>query len=158
MADFYSAASAVCFVLLGLWWVVVQLKFDEWRDDRAKQRMAYRISLYFLLPGLISMLSLLEVEGTFFWRSVFVTGAVVGVVETIASRGSGGRSPAAVAATLALYLLMGGVAVSPGVVLRLLPSLPPLAVEGILLTMLVLLGVNMAWSQLFVPPSAPRDR
>ena len=156
MADFYSSASAVCFVLLGLWWVVVQLKFDEWRDDRSKQRMAYRISLYFLLPGLISMLSLLEVEGTFFWRSVFVTGAVVGVVETIASRVSG-RSRAAVAATLALYVLMAVVAVSPGVVLRLLPGLPPLAVEGILLTMLVLLGVNMAWSQLFAPPPAPRE-
>ena len=56
--SFYSTAAQLSFVLLGLWWVVVQFKFDRWRHDPARRRMAYDISSFFLLPGLMSLTSL----------------------------------------------------------------------------------------------------
>ncbi len=41
LTDFYTAFSALCFTLLGLWLVMVQTRLSEWRASPALQRRAY---------------------------------------------------------------------------------------------------------------------
>jgi hypothetical protein len=56
-----------------------------------------------------------------------------------------------------LYVLIALVAVAPGMVAEIGVLALPLRVEAVLLTMLVFLGVNVAWLLLFdqaPPPSA----
>jgi hypothetical protein len=48
---FYQAVSTVSFTLLGLWWVVVQLKYKGEEGDPRRQRHAYAVALFFLLPA-----------------------------------------------------------------------------------------------------------
>ena len=40
LGDFYKTVSSISFTLLGLWWVVVQLKYKEGAGDRARRRHA----------------------------------------------------------------------------------------------------------------------
>ena len=54
---FYQSVATVSFTLLGLWWVVLQLKFKEGRGDARRRRHAYGVALFFLLPGVMSMVS-----------------------------------------------------------------------------------------------------
>jgi hypothetical protein len=63
-------------------------------------------------------------------------------------------------AAVVLYLLIALVAVAPGMVADLGVLALPLRVEAVLLTILVFLGVNVAWLLLFdqaPPPSAVED-
>ena len=159
MADFYAATGGACFALLGLWWVVVELNHGVWLSDPHLRRMAGRTSLYFLLPGTISIVSLLDVEGSLFWRCVFVTGAAVGLVEAViamrdARTSRAGQPAALLAASFVVYTAIAVVALSPTLIRRL--GATPLVVEGILLAGLILLGAGLAWSQ-FVA-SAERSR
>ena len=59
LVAFYQTAAQLCFTLLGLWWLVLQTKYKEWINDSERRRMATSISLYFLLPGAMSLIALL---------------------------------------------------------------------------------------------------
>ncbi len=48
---FYQAVSTVSFTLLGLWWVVVQLKYKGDEGDPRRQRHAYAIALFSCCPA-----------------------------------------------------------------------------------------------------------
>jgi hypothetical protein len=54
-----------------------------------------------------------------------------------------------------LYILIALVAVAPGMVADLGVLAQPLRVEAVLLTMLVFLGVNVAWLLLFDQAPSP---
>ena len=54
-ATFYATTSAVSFTLLGFWWVVVQFRHDEMTADPGRRRLAFVVSLHFILPGLMSL-------------------------------------------------------------------------------------------------------
>ena len=58
---FYTAASALCFTLLGFWWVVVQFRHEELTGDAASRRFMFLVSLHFIVPGLVSLASLLAI-------------------------------------------------------------------------------------------------
>ncbi len=159
---FYAAAAGVCFALLGLWWVVVGFRHQEWRADRRQLRLAYDISLYFLLPGTMSLLALLSTTTNSLWRWSFALAAVIGAIDAvaaavIANRGGGSdRGGWALGrwillASPVLYVLVAVVALLPGR-LEEWGSLTPLEVEGILLSVLVFLGVNLVWAMWFAPP------
>jgi hypothetical protein len=60
-------------------------------------------------------------------------------------------------AAVLLYALIAVVAVAPGVVADLGISARPLRVEAVLLTLVVFLGVNVAWLLLFDETSSARD-
>ena len=60
LTDFYVAFSTVCFTLLGLWIIVVQTRHAEWRKSAVHRRRAYGVALHFSLPGLMSLLSLVD--------------------------------------------------------------------------------------------------
>src|SRR5215210_5466194 len=93
---FYSTTAAIAFTLLGLWWVIVEFKHQEWMKNPSYRRLSYNISLYFILPGTMSLMSLLSTEAKFLWRIAFSTAGLLGLVETIyvlvATRGTAGPS------------------------------------------------------------------
>ena len=139
LTDFYVAFATVCFTLLGLWIIVVQTRHAEWRQSAVHRRRAYGVALHFSLPGLMSLLSLVD------------------PASTTAPTGLGA---AAYVAAVVLYALIALVAVVPGMVADIGVLARPLRVEAVLQTMLVFLGVNVAWLLLFdqaQPPSAVED-
>lgn len=82
METFYTVVAELSFTLLGLWWLVVQTRHDLWIRDPLRRRIATNISLYFLLPGSMSLFALLQPEVGGFWRLAFVTAGGVGVFAT----------------------------------------------------------------------------
>src|ERR671912_1323943 len=72
LTDFYVAFATVCFTLLGLWIIVVQTRHGEWRHSVVHRRRAYGVALHFSLPGLMSLLSLVDPASTALWRGSFL--------------------------------------------------------------------------------------
>lgn len=68
-ADFYLSFSAVCFTLLGLGLIVVQTRHAEWRGNALARRRAYGVALHFSLPGLMSLLALVNPDSSTLWRA-----------------------------------------------------------------------------------------
>jgi hypothetical protein len=174
LGAFYGAFSPACFALLGLWLVVVQIRLREWQGSPPQQRRSYGVALHFALPGIMSLLALVDLADPVFWRVSFAVIALGGaVVVAMVGRsparsrptpgepapGEPGHAPvadqlgvAAYLAAIALYLLIGALAVVGG--------LAVLRAEAVLLTLLVFLGFNVAWLLLFdskhVAPPHPR--
>ncbi|HVE91257.1 MAG TPA: hypothetical protein VNE62_03005 [Actinomycetota bacterium] len=163
LKEFYSAVSGLSFTLLGLWWAVATLRREEWGADRSRRRMARQIALSFLLPGVMSLVSLLAVRVTVVWNVGFGLAGALGAVSTAALlAGDTERSPGGGAgrlvllAMVVLYSLIAVVAVFPKSVAMVGVGLRPLEVEGILVSIFVFLGVNLAWLFLFDPlPELP---
>lgn len=81
---FYQTMAQLCFTLLGLWWLVLQTKYSEWIGVRERRRRVTNISLYFLLPGAMSLLALLSTEVRFLWQIAFIVASALGAYETAA--------------------------------------------------------------------------
>ena len=161
---FYGAFSPACFALLGLWLVVVQIRLPEWRGSAIHRRSSYAIALQFALPGIMTLLALIDPQEPAFWQVSFAITALGGAVALAAARGlplRGERGPAGEAgragearrllpalfglpaylATISLYVLIGVLAVAGGqAVLR---------IEAVLLTVVIFAGFNAAWLLLF---------
>ena len=152
--SFYQAMAPTCFTLLGLWLIVTQTRHAEWRTSATHRRRAFAISLHFSLPGLMSLLSLVDPDSTTIWRVSFAVIAAIGFVSLLAL-GRWGRSDhdrvevaAAFWAGLVLYALIAVEAAAPSL-LSTWVSTNALRVEAMLLSALVFLGVNVAWLFLF---------
>jgi hypothetical protein len=157
LKDFYISFSAVCFTLLGLWLIVVQTRHDEWRGSALARRRAYGVALHFSLPGLMSLLALVNPDSSVLWRTSFAIAAIGGAVVLIALRGAAAGKFGLIAYTLAivLYALIGLLAIAPRILGGLGLDATPVRVEAVLLTVLVFAGVNVAWLLLF--EEAPAD-
>ena len=149
--DFYTTVAQASFTLLALWWVLLQIRHDEWMEDQAYRRSVYDVSLYFLLPGMMSLASLLAVQETSIWRVSFALFGVVGFAESLwlfARRGTLRTAAALFRAadvlSLLLYALAFLVAVWKELPQELGLGLRPLEVEGLVVTTLLLLGVTLA--------------
>jgi hypothetical protein len=151
LTDFYLAFATVCFTLLGLWIIVVQTRHADWRRLAVYRRRAYGVALHFSLPGLMGLLSLIDPASTALWRVSFAIVAGGGAIVLVLVRGPAPTwlGMAAYAAAVLLYALIAVVAIAPSVLADLGISARPLRVEAVLLTVLVLLGVNVAWLLLF---------
>ena len=158
LKDFYLSFSAVCFTLLGLWLIVVQTRHAEWRGSALARRRAYGVALHFSLPGLMSLLALVNPDSSILWRTSFAIVAIGGAVVLIALRGAavGKFGLIAYIFAIALYALIGLLAIAPRIVGGLGLDATPVRVEAVLLTILVFAGVNVAWLLLF--EEAPADR
>jgi hypothetical protein len=80
--DFYATVAQASFTLLGLWWVLLQIRYDAWFANIDYRRAVYDISLYFLLPGMMGLGALLAAQQPAIWRGVFGVLGAVGVVES----------------------------------------------------------------------------
>src|SRR5215204_7160800 len=92
LTDFYVAFATVCFTLLGLWIIVVQTRHAEWRHGAVHRRRAYGVALHFSLPGLMSLLSLVDPASTTLWRISFAIVAAGGALALALVRGPDRKS------------------------------------------------------------------
>ena len=156
LTNFYQAFAPTSFTLLGLWLIVVQTRHAEWRRVPALRIRAYAVTLNFALPGLMSLLSLVDPKSTTEWRVSFATVSIGGTLAllALATRGrvrtEGNRlAAAALVVAVVSYLLVALVAIRPALVSDISVSLTPLRCEAILLSVLIFLGVNVAWLLMF---------
>ena len=163
-ATFYATTSAVSFTLLGFWWVVVQFRHDEMTGDPGRRRLAFVVSLHFILPGLMSLGALLTGDAPIVWRLTFGTAGIAGMIAVvIASRGvdrpdrrdRDGR-PLRVARSPAVPRAddRGDLGLT---CVRADFQLVPLQVEGAIMTLLVFLGIVFAWALFTEPHPAGRS-
>jgi hypothetical protein len=158
----YQSVSTASFTLLGLWLVVVQAR-DEWRFAVARRRMAYIVSLHFLLPGAMSVLALAAPEQAIVWRASFaIAGAlgVVGVALISQTLRQDADAPRIVRwlqwVVLPIYVVITALAIAPGIVEAIGLGLTPLQTEAIVLSLLLFFGVQSAWFLLVEPTRAER--
>jgi hypothetical protein len=151
LTDFYISFSAVCFTLLGLWLIVVQTRHAEWRGSSLHRRRAYGVALHFSLPGLMSLLALVNPNSSALWRVSFAIVAIGGVAVLIALHGPapGKLGLTAYILAIALYAVIGILAIAPHIVSGIGLAVAPVRAEAVLLTILVFAGVNVAWLLLF---------
>jgi hypothetical protein len=151
LKDFYLSFSAVCFTLLGFWLIVVQTRHAEWRGSPLHRRRVYAVALHFSLPGVMSLLALVDPESAALWRVSFAVAAIGGAMALITLRGAapGRLGLTAYLSAIALYALIGILAIAPHIVGLLGLHTAPVRVEAALLTILVFAGVNVAWLLLF---------
>ena len=173
LGAFYAAFSPACFALLGLWLVAVQLRLPEWQADPDRERRVHRlrrsygIALFFALPGMMSVLALVDEQTHLFWRISFIvvglSGAVVlalvwGLpVPRVRDRSGQRHLPgtdrlalAAYTGAIILYLLIGALAAVGGQ--------NELRTEAVLQTVLIFLGFNAAWLLLLDDRNPSRRR
>ena len=154
LTAFYGAFSPACFALLGLWLVAVQVRLPTWENNPERRRRSYGVALYFALPGMMSVLALIDTQTSVFWRVSFGIVAIGGAVVMATVWGwpvprehdqAGVRrlpgadrlGLAGYVAAIVLYVLIG--------VLAVLGGLSALRTEAVLQTLLVFLGFNVAW-------------
>jgi hypothetical protein len=150
LAQFYEAVAQLAFTLFGLWWVVLELALDDAVTDRPVRRTVVHVSLVFLVPGVVSVASLLAVDALVVWRFVFGVGGALAAVAT--ARFAVSAAAAAGPVSRVLWWLVCAVELGFVVVAVARPqptlagaALSPLTIEGTLVVTLLLLGVVAAW-------------
>ena len=158
LVAFYATVSGLSFTLLGLWWVVAERRHVV--RQRAPPAHGVRRVAALHAPGAMSVLSLVDSTGTFFWRLVFALAGIAGMVgalmvsSTITSE-LGQRRLTGVMLWIGLpvYALVVAVAAVPD--LAAIVSMAPRQLEAILVALVLLLGINAAWFLSTAPdPSA----
>lgn len=154
---FYTTVRSINFTLLGLWWVVVEGR-ESWRADPSRRRMAYAVSLHFLLPGAMSILSLVAPDQGLLWRVTFATAGVLGVigasyvVRALREEHDSPRIARAIELiTIPIYALVAVIALVPELINGLGIGLTALQAEAIILSILVFFGVQAAWILMVEP-------
>ncbi len=151
LRDFYLALAPVCFTLLGLWVIVAQTRHAEWRRSPRHRRRGYAVWLQFALPGLMSLLALVDTASEALWRASFATVGAAGVaILVVLWRLERTDASALLYGGIAvLYALVVALALAPAIVNSFDSSFNALRAEAVLLCVLVFVGVNVAWFLLF---------
>lgn len=151
LTEFYIPLSAVCFTLLGLWLVIAASRQAEWQGSSLHRRRAFAVATHFSLPGLMSLLVLINPDSGGLWRVSLGVGAGGGIVTLIALRApaAGKLGLAAYTAAIAAYVVIVVLAIHPHIVGLLGFHNAPERIEAVLLTGVVFAGVNVAWLLLF---------
>jgi len=107
--------------------------------------------MHFSVPGLMSLLALIDPTSSALWRISFAIASIGGALVLIAVRGSapGWLGKSAYGFAIALYLLIAVLAIAPHIVTGVGLMVAPVRVEAVLLTVLVFAGVNVGWLLLF---------
>jgi len=144
METFYATLSGICFTLLGLWWVAVQMKYDLWMSTPARRLTAYAASMHFIAPGLIALIAVLSAEEGEIWRLGSVIGGMLGALVSgyaisSAALTSWQRIQEAIMLCLFIIIVLLSFISFP------LFGLRPIAVEAIVDVGLLGLGVHFVW-------------
>jgi hypothetical protein len=161
LTEFYTSFSAICFTVLALWLVVVQQRYTDWKDDPDMIRRAYGIGLYFSLPGIMTLLSLIDPQSSALWRTSYAIVALggTGVIIAVSKATQDNLGKAAYYTAIVLYVLIGVIAIFKNLIRDLGLAVAPVRVEAVLLCVLVFLGVNVAWLLLFgAPPTGTHPK
>jgi hypothetical protein len=157
--QFYASVTTSCFLLMGLWWSVMQFRHIEWSQDVHARRMSYDVYLSFLLPGIMSMAAQIGGDLALLWRMVFAVVGVMGLMTTLESipRVMAGYPNLSFLKygrwfMVLLYVALIFVAVAPNLT-ALIKPLKPIQIEGILVSLMLFVGVNIAWEFM----SQPKD-
>ncbi|WP_412542774.1 hypothetical protein R8Z50_09875 [Longispora sp. K20-0274] len=161
LSAFYGVVAAVNFTLLGLWWVTTKDRADLADPGSALHRAAYLVSLQFVVPGTVALLSQVAPDVPALWRSSFTFAGLVGALAVAllvpALRDATGRRAAGrvLLCAVPVYLAVAAVAAIPPLGAAIRGDLTNLQVEALLLCALVFLGVQAAWMVATAP--ARRD-
>ncbi|MDQ1392917.1 MAG: hypothetical protein QOF30_1894 [Acidimicrobiaceae bacterium] len=163
ISDFYLAFAPLSFTVLGLWFIVVQTRHAEWSVSREHRSRASIVALQFALPGLMSLLAVVNPTSKAMWRTSFTVTALVGAAALLAlTVGHGRRAPLLTAGHALSVLLFAAVALFalwPSLVGDMGMNAQPLQVEATLLSLLMFTGVAVAWMLLFdTTPVTTPDR
>jgi hypothetical protein len=146
MESFYATVTSFEFVLMGLWWNVVQAR-PEWSHNPKQQRMARAVYSSFLIPGVMSLAAQLSQDSKLLWQAVFFVAAVTGGATTALflreTRGAGGWFRRHYGLVIAAYICIALFAVRPDLALNF--RVQPLQIEGVFVSVLVFFGVSFAW-------------
>lgn len=151
LSAFFGVVSTIDFALLGLWWVTVQTRPDLRAHGSDASRMAYVVSVQFVVPGTAALLAQVDPAVTAVWRVAFaiagVTGiaAIVFLVPALTAFGALAAARFLRFGALPLYALMTFIAVTPGLLSNSSGRLSALQVEAILFCLVVFLGAQVAW-------------
>ncbi|MGH6657369.1 MAG: hypothetical protein ACRDVE_19470 [Actinocrinis sp.] len=156
LSAFFGVVSTVDFALLGLWWVTVQSRPDLRRREAEAGRMAYLVSLQFVVPGTAALLAQVAPDVSAVWRISFALAGITGVLAIAlfipTLRAAGSPSVANVLAFGAIPLYLALIAVSATAWLfQANAQLKPLQVEGIFFCVITLLGAQVAWAVAMSP-------
>ncbi|MGI9083773.1 MAG: hypothetical protein ACR2FE_00600 [Aeromicrobium sp.] len=156
---FYGVVSAINFTLLGLWWVAVKDRSDLVGDSASSRRMAYLVSLQFVIPATVSLFAQVAPQEKAVWRIAFAAGGVAGAVAVaMLAQEIRATTRARIAPVLfalfgvPLYLLVIAVSFVPTLVADVGLALTPIEVEGLIFSAIVFLGVQEAWVVSMTPP------
>jgi hypothetical protein len=160
ISNFYLAFAPLSFTILGLWFVVVQTRHAEWSVSREHRSRASIVALQFALPGLMSLLSVVNPNSKVLWRTSFTLTSLVGAAALLAlTLGHGRRAPLLETGhwlSVVLFSAVAVIAIRPTVLNDLGLRAAPLQVEATLLSLLMFSGVAVAWLLLFdAIPTAP---
>jgi uncharacterized membrane protein len=154
---FYSAVGGISFTLLGLWLVVVATH-REWQQLEARRLLAYAVSLHFLLPGMMSLLSLVAPDEPLIWRGVFALAGLAGIAGVVLFRRAVVEdlgTPRLVVVVewvvLPIYIVITILALAPTIPASLGMTLKPIQVEAILVSLLIFFGAQAAWILMVEP-------
>jgi hypothetical protein len=150
--DFYRTVAEFSFILLGLWWVVVQFRYDDWVRDPGRRREAYLGSLYFLLPAVMSLMSAVAGDRPL-WRFAFASAGAVGLVAAIIPSGHAVTGTAIRALTGMLHTAVIVFAVFPELAGELGANIRPREVEAVVICAIIVLGCHAAWRFFTVQPA-----
>ncbi|MGV9711741.1 hypothetical protein ACWDTI_13880 [Gordonia sp. NPDC003424] len=159
---FYGVVAATNFTLLGLWWVAIKDRDDLGGPTGAGHQMAYLVSLQFAIPAAMSLLAQVAPEIAVIWRFAFAAAGFLGAVGIALLAYQFARRTDSIVLPwvfgvlgVPLYLAVVVVALWPGFTDAFDLALKPIEVEGPLLSLIVLLGVQEAWFVAMTPRRAP---
>lgn len=160
LSAFFGVLSTVDFALLGLWWVTVQARSDLREQTAAGGRMAYMVSLQFVVPGTAALLAQVAPDLSAVWRISFGVAGVAGVLSIVlispALVAEGAASVARLLrfVALPLYAVLIAIALSAGA-FQSNARFQPLQVEAVLFCMITFLSAQLAWAAAMTPDQKP---
>ena len=156
LSAFFGVVSTIDFAMLGLWWVTVQSRPELRRREAAGGRMAYLVSLQFVIPGTASLLAQIAPSVTEVWRISFGLAGIVGVlsialvVSALAEGGSVLVARLLRCVALPIYAVLTIIAATSGM-FHHSTRFAPVQVEAILFCVITLLGAQLAWAVAMTP-------
>jgi hypothetical protein len=126
--------------------------------------LAYTVALHFLLPAMMSVLSMVAPDQPVVWRVVFAASGALGVAGVLLYRRAlleeydVPRLATIVGwVVLPIYAAIVLLALAPTIPAQLGLALSAVQVEAILVSLVLFLGVQAAWILIVEPPRADTD-